>query len=146
MGEATLADFPISFYDKVRFSDTDKQGHVNNAVFATYLETGRAEFLYHHEPPFNKPGTNFVIASLNIALKAEIHWPGKVDIGTCISRVGNSSFSLSQAIFQNDLCVATADTVIVQVDKTTKRSSPLSEKSVTLLNQYIQNPESIPEQ
>ncbi len=145
MSEPKLVDFPISFYDKVRFSDTDKQGHVNNAVFATYLETGRAEFLYHHKPSFNKAGTNFVIASLNIALKAEIHWPGKVDIGTCISRVGNSSFSLSQAIFQNDQCVATADTVIVQVDEVTKKSSPLSEESVGMLNTYIQKPESVSE-
>lgn len=41
----TLADFPFTSFDKLRYCDTDKQGHVNNAVFSTFLETGRAEFL-----------------------------------------------------------------------------------------------------
>ncbi len=35
----SLADFPFQTYDKVRYADTDRQGHVNNAAFATFLET-----------------------------------------------------------------------------------------------------------
>jgi acyl-CoA thioester hydrolase len=27
--------------DVLRYADTDRQGHVNNAVFATFLESGR---------------------------------------------------------------------------------------------------------
>lgn len=30
----TLADFPLQTFDKVRYADTDRQGHVNNAAFA----------------------------------------------------------------------------------------------------------------
>lgn len=29
-----LADFPFQTFDKVRYADTDRQGHVNNAAFA----------------------------------------------------------------------------------------------------------------
>ena len=36
-----LDQFPLRTRDKLRYADTDRQGHVNNAVFATFLETGR---------------------------------------------------------------------------------------------------------
>lgn len=132
-----LSEFPLHSYDKIRFSDTDCQGHVNNATFNTFLETGRAEFLYASETPMYSDGNNFVIASLNLTLKAEIHWPGRVDIGTGVIRVGKSSISLHQALFQDDKCVATADTVIVQVDVNTKRSAALSDNSLTRLQKLM---------
>ncbi|HDG9121136.1 TPA: acyl-CoA thioesterase, partial [Pseudomonas aeruginosa] len=47
--EPELKDFPIHSSDKIRYADTDRQGHVNNAVFATFLETGRVEIIYDPE-------------------------------------------------------------------------------------------------
>ena len=40
-----LEDFPARATDTIRYADTDRQGHVNNAVFSTFLETGRVMFL-----------------------------------------------------------------------------------------------------
>ncbi len=42
-----IGDFPVVTTDKLRYCDTDRQGHVNNAVFLTFLETGRVELLYN---------------------------------------------------------------------------------------------------
>ena len=36
-----LEDFPYRLSDNVRFADLDPNQHVNNAVYATYFETGR---------------------------------------------------------------------------------------------------------
>ena len=36
-----LEDFPYRLSDNVRFADLDPNGHVNNAVYASYFETGR---------------------------------------------------------------------------------------------------------
>ncbi len=134
----TLDDFSLTSFDKVRYGDTDMQGHVNNAVFSTYLETGRVEFLCHPDNNMLTANTSVVIASLNLKLLAEIHWPGKVDIGTRVIRVGNSSLSLQQGIFQNGKCNAIADTVIVQVDNTTRRSTPLSDETKARLTALIE--------
>ena len=49
-----LADYPLQTHDKLGDSDTDRQGHVNNAVFSSFLETGRAELLY--DPAFGVRG------------------------------------------------------------------------------------------
>lgn len=133
----TLDNYPLKTYDKVRYRDTDKQGHVNNAVFTTFVETGRAEFLYHPSNPFITPGTSFVIASINLDLLSEIHWPGTVDIGTAIVKVGNSSIRMAHGLFQDGKLVATAETAIVHMDDVTNRPKPLDQEIKDILNQYI---------
>ncbi|MCA9971203.1 MAG: acyl-CoA thioesterase, partial [Anaerolineales bacterium] len=94
----SIADFPFQTFDKVRYADTDRQGHVNNAAFSTFLETGRVEFLYHPEAPLAADNASFVIVSLSLKFVAEVNWPGRIEIGTAVTKVGNSSLSLYQAL------------------------------------------------
>ena len=122
----TLAQFPAHSYDKLRYSDTDRQGHVNNAVFSTALETGRVELLHAPDTGIGEAGKSFVIARLELDFRGELTWPGEVAIGTKIESAGRSSITLAQALFQDNRCVAVARTVIVQVDNDTHRSTPLS--------------------
>lgn len=128
-----LDAFPAKSTDKIRYADTDRQGHVNNAVFASFLETGRVEVLYAASGPLHDNGASFVIAKLAVDFRAELVWPGEVTIGTRVARVGTSSVTLEQGLFQAGRCAATAQTVIVQVDDTTKRSRPLSARAVARL-------------
>ena len=44
-------DYALHAFDKLRYGDTDRQGHVNNAVYATLFETGRVELLYDGAGP-----------------------------------------------------------------------------------------------
>lgn len=122
-----LTDYPQTTFDKLRYNDTDRQGHVNNAVFATLLETGRVEFLYAPDGALHAPGCAFVIAGLTLSFLREINWPGRVDIGTGVTDVGRSSFTLSQGLYQNGQCVAMAQTTIVQMNESNRRSHPLSD-------------------
>ena len=78
-----LDDFAGQAYDKLRYGDTDRQGHVNNAVFATFMETGRVELIFNAEAPLLDAGFSFVLAKLDIDYVAEVLWPGTVEIGTC---------------------------------------------------------------
>lgn len=133
----TFTDFSFQTYDKIRYADTDRQGHVNNAVFSTFLETGRVEFLYNPERPLTSENGSFVIANLSLNLLSEIRWPGSVDIGTGVIKIGNSSLGLLQGLFQNGVCVATAETVIVQMNETTRKSHPLDESAKVFLAQHL---------
>ncbi len=126
MNALRLEDFPLRTYDKIRYADTDQQGHVNNAVFATFLETGRVEVLYNRDYPLLAEGASFVIASLKLDFLKEIRWPGRVDTGTGILKIGNSSIRIYQELFQDGQSVATAETVIVQVDDRTGRGKRLT--------------------
>jgi acyl-CoA thioester hydrolase len=133
----TLEDYPLKTYDKTRYADTDRQGHINNAVFSIFLETGRVELLFNPNKPCYRPGGSFVIANLNVSLLAEIQWPGTVEIGTAITKLGNSSIQLAQGLYQNGKIVATAETVIVQVDNESKHASSLTQETKELLSQYM---------
>jgi acyl-CoA thioester hydrolase len=129
-----LDAYPLRTFDKLRYADTDRQGHINNAVFATFLETGRVEILYDPEALLAEPGCAFVIARLSLDFRSEIRWPGRVGIGTRVASIGRSSVTLAQGLFQDDRCVATAETVIVQMDESTRRSRPLSQAAVARLS------------
>lgn len=131
-----LGRFPSRTFDKLRYGDTDRQGHVNNAVFSTFLETGRVDLLHDPSDPMACEGAAFVIANLNIDYLAEIHWPGRVEIGTAIVKIGNSSLALRQAVFQAERCVASAETVLVQMNDTTRKSQPLCARTKSRLENY----------
>lgn len=122
----TLAQFPSRAFDKLRYADTDRQGHVNNSVFSTALETGRVELLYAPDAGIVETHKSFVIARLELDFRGELTWPGEVAIGTRVEAVGRTSFTLVQALFQRERCVALARTVIVQVDDETRRATSLS--------------------
>ncbi len=116
--------FPSLTTDTIRYGDTDRQGHVNNAVFATYLETGRCHLLFEGGGARLRAGTAFVMARLELDYVAEVHWPGSVQIGTAVLAVGRSSVRLAQAVFQDGRCAARAETVVVLMDEQTRRSTP----------------------
>lgn len=126
--ELAITDFPLRAQDKLRYGDTDRQGHINNAVFSTFLETGRVELIYDRARRLVEPGTAFVIARLEMDFRAELLWPGEVEIGTRIASVGRSSVRLEQAIFQGERCVASGLTVMVQMDEATRKARPFSEE------------------
>ncbi|MAU97010.1 MAG: thioesterase [Fulvimarina sp.] len=119
-----LEDFPARTSDKLRYGDTDRQGHVNNAVYSTFFETGRVEMLHAGDVP-PPEGKAFVIARVTIDFQREVNWPGEVEIGTGVAAIGNSSIRLRQALFQNGRICASAESVIVLMDEVTRRSTPL---------------------
>jgi len=140
-GETTglrLEDFAGQAYDKLRYGDTDRQGHVNNAVFATFMETGRVELIYNPDDPLLEEGFSFVLAKLDINYIAEVLWPGTVEIGTRVTRVGRSSVSMQQAVFQAGKLCASAETVVVHFDQTTRKSHPFSEGQRAKLEGWMQ--------
>ncbi len=132
----TLDAFPARTFDKLRYGDTDRQGHVNNAVFATYFETGRVEMLLAGGGDFLQPGQSLVLARLEIDLVSEINWPGTVEIGTRVARIGRSSMALEQAVFQNGVLAAKGLSVVVLTDETTRRSTPLSAAAIARLEAF----------
>lgn len=139
MTELHLEDFPLQTFDKVRYADTDRQGHVNNSVFSTFLETGRVEAMYDPEFDILAQNASFVIAALKLDFLREITWPGQVAIGTGILSIGNSSIKFHQQLFQNSKCVARAETVIVQIDNDRRKSSPLTDNAREILSHWLLN-------
>ncbi|MEX0607234.1 MAG: acyl-CoA thioesterase [Halofilum sp. (in: g-proteobacteria)] len=103
--------------DIIRFADLDILGHVNNVAYMVFFETGRVAFLEQlGRPPADREhGPVFVLAHVAADYLAELYYPGTVEIGTALRRVGSSSFHLGHGIFHEGECKAIATSVIVQV-------------------------------
>lgn len=130
MTNISLDHYPIKKTENIRYSDTDRQGHVNNAIFVTFVESARVDILYPPEHHLLTPGCEFVIANLNISFLNEMHWPGDVVTGTRVSKIGRSSVTFEHGLFQNQFCTATATTAIVMINSTTRKSTPFSERAI----------------
>lgn len=132
-----LSDFPLHSFDTVRYSDCDPQGHVNNVVFSTFLETGRCALLVAaFGTDWQKAGSFIVIARLELDFIAEILWPGQVQIGSSVTKLGNSSVQIEQAVFQEERLVAKAKSTLVHLGAN-KRPEPLPESARAKLTPLI---------
>jgi len=107
--------------DVLRFGDTDAIGHINNATFSVFCESGRVSFFNAKLIPVRQEGAYFVIARLTINFKAELHYPGRVRTGTWVTRMGSSSITLEQVILCEDRLAATAESVCVRMEEATRR-------------------------
>ena len=122
----------------LRYGDTDRQGHVNNAAYCTFFESGRCAFLFDDKGNnVAGDGKNFVIVKLTLDYLEEINFPGIVEVGSRISKLGKSSFTVEQAVFKDGICCSTAESIIVQIDNSTKRSSQMSESLVAVLSKLV---------
>lgn len=135
---STVSSTERSFYKlftpvTLRYGDTDRQGHINNAAYCTFFESGRVDFLCHEHGTIADAGFAFVIAKLTLDFLKEMNFPGTIEVGTTITKIGRSSFTCSQALFKNDECCATAESIIVLTDESTRRSSPMPEKVLKVL-------------
>lgn len=120
------ASFSHFVRENIRFSDTDMVGHVNNTAFAVYCEAGRVHF-GRSLPIGDDSSYGGVLARVEINMRAEAHFPGVVEIGTGVVRVGQTSFTLGQGLFVDGKCVATAQGVLVAIDPETRRPTPLAD-------------------
>ena len=129
--EALRADARVVWNEDVlRFSDTDQNGHVNNATYAVFCESGRVNLLHHHLKPTRPAGAYFVLARVVIEFKSELLYPGRVRIATWIPRIGRTSVSFGQSIFAEDGRLAvTSEAVTVSMDGATRRPLPLSDET-----------------
>jgi acyl-CoA thioester hydrolase len=131
------ADFPFLTRDKLRYGDTDRQGHVNNAVYATFFETGRVDMLIAGGADLMGETGAFVLARLTIDFRREINWPGEVEIGTRVLAVGRSSLRLEHALFDQGAWAASGESVVVLTDTLTRRSKPFSDAARAWLEARI---------
>jgi acyl-CoA thioester hydrolase len=131
-----LEHYPHQVTDIIRFADLDAQGHVNNAVFATYFESGRVSLFRKPDLGIGVPGATFVLVRQEIDFLRELHWPGNVTIGTALLERGRSSFVMTQAIFNGAACAAAGRATLVMVDTATRRPTPLAPEATAVLEQW----------
>jgi acyl-CoA thioester hydrolase len=115
-----MIEVPIS----IRWRDVDSYGHVNNAVYLTYLEEARDRWA-----ETTLPDTNFVIVRIAIDYRRELSLEDHEVVVTCRGlRYGSSSISTAEQVRAREGWVAAeAESVIVAHDERSRRARPLTD-------------------
>jgi acyl-CoA thioester hydrolase len=112
-----LPDLPYVHRERVRFRDCDAMGHVNNAVYSTYLEEARIGVLGGLSA--------FILARVEIDFRAELRMGEEVEVRTRCGRIGTKSFDLEHVISAGARMVAEARSVLVSYDYKRGTSVPI---------------------
>ena len=121
-----LDDFPYRLRDNVRFGDLDPNQHVNNAVYATYFETGRVTLMKDRSYGLMPEGLAWIMVRLDMHFRAELHWPATIELGLGVSKLGRTSVTFDQVVFSAGRCIASAQSVNVLIDEASRRPTPLT--------------------
>jgi len=112
----------------VRWGDMDALGHVNNACYFTYCESGRmALFARLGLEELAPPGEGPALVTASCDFMQQVRHPATLDVGVRVERVGGKSFTLAYGLFRagEDDPVAEGSSVVVWVDFAAGASRPL---------------------
>jgi acyl-CoA thioester hydrolase len=111
--------------ERVRFRDCDPMGHVNNAVFSTYLEQARLAWFGEDT---KMPLDDVILARTEIDFRSPATVGETIAISVRPVRVGTKSFELEYELHAGERLVAEARSVLVGYDYEHARSMEIPER------------------
>lgn len=126
---------------ELRFADFDVMGHVNNAIYFTYMEIGRTKY-WKHAINWDWQSTGVVIGQASIDYIAPIFLEDKVSMYVRTSRIGNKSFDLEYLIVKTvngkEILCSKGKTVCVTFDYATKSPTAIPDKERSKMIEFEQ--------
>ena len=113
---------------EIRWRDLDPYNHVNNAVYLTYLEEARDEWL-ERTLGNEDAAWGYVIARVAIDFRRELTQDDDTVVATCtLARLGNSSVTTKEELRTGGgELAAEAEAVLVAVDQESRQPRPISD-------------------
>lgn len=114
---------------KIRVSETDLLGHVNNASYFIYIEEARVEFLKNALP--NRKDSSYIVASVKCDFIRQAYFGQSLVIKTKVSKIGNKSFELSHEMTDKETgeLIANGLSVVVHFNFDKQVSEPLTQET-----------------
>ena len=100
MNFSNIENLPFLYDLNTRWKDMDSFGHVNNAVFLTYIEDARISFFKRWN--LNDRKRSIIMVSVKMDYHIQLKHPSNLIVGQKISRIGHTSFDIQAAIFIKD--------------------------------------------
>lgn len=124
-----LSGFRFRHEIEVRFRDLDALGHVNNAVFLTYLESARLAYWLQVTGRRDLANMDVILARAEVDFRSPVSYGERLAVGVRCASVRRSSLVLEQAIAAaaGERLVAEARKVLVHYDYAAGRPVPIPE-------------------
>ncbi|MEZ3142395.1 acyl-CoA thioesterase [Halobaculum sp. MBLA0143] len=124
----------------VRYRDLDPMGHVNNAVYASYLETARNDF-FREAVGVELSEADAVLASLSLEFHAPLAGTDPVTVLVWTPETGETSCTFAYEVRRDGRTVAEGETVLVTVGADGEPAA-LPDRLRTAAADYADPPES----
>lgn len=112
-----MEGFRFVHAQEVTFRDLDVFGHVNNAVYLTYIENARIGYMREVLGVESPEDLLVIVAKVNIDFRSRASLGEVLEIGARVSRIGTKSFDLDHEVRGPDArLVAVASTTLVTFD------------------------------
>jgi len=111
-----MEGFPFVHREPVRFGDLDAMGHVNNALYLTYIESARIAFLLGLGLVRGLDELAIVVARIEIDFRSPVRIGEAVEIGVRTGGFGRKSFELEYRLEVDSRLVADARSVCASYD------------------------------
>lgn len=126
-----MEDFQAKVEAQVRFRDTDALGHVNNAVYLSWMELGRMAFTDAVLPAIDWTKVGFILAHVSIDYLEPVFLGDKVTVYMKAGKIGGKSVVLECLITKTnkrgERPAAKGTNIIVAFDYETNTSVPIPE-------------------
>ena len=123
-----------------RWGDCDAFGHINNVLFSRYYESGRLDYFQRVLGLDAVAGASdsLIIADLYVTFLRQVHHPCALEVGSRITRLGNSSFDFEAAIFApgDDEAFSTAQATCVWFNFRDNHSLPIPAAQRAIIHQF----------
>ena len=124
-----------------RFRDIDSMGHVNNAVYFTYFEEGRKEFLRSLFNIVNPDEYNFILAHIRCDYLKPIRISDPISLELWVGEIDLKKFDLVYAIVNRDdssAVYATGRSVQIFYDYKKNASMPIPQYFLDKILEYAE--------
>jgi len=121
----------------VRFYETDALKHVSNTVLVGWFEAARLPIFKMFTPELDLDNWPLILANYHVDFLQQIYLSSEVSVKTAIARIGNSSFTVYQELWQDDLLKAKGTTTMVHFDYEQQRSAAIPEHVKTQLEAIL---------
>ncbi|ELZ56853.1 MULTISPECIES: acyl-CoA thioesterase [Halorubrum] len=120
----------------VRFRDIDALGHVNNAVYATYIEQARTRY-FRDVLEMDISQSSNVLASISIDFRRPVELSDdRVTVTVDLAELGRSSATMTHEVRVGDAVAAEAEATLVSLDPDTGEPTPISEELRDAMESY----------
>lgn len=112
-----------------RFGEVDGLKHVNNNVIGEWFELAREELYRYFIPDLDLSleKWNLILVRNETDFLGQIRYGQNVEIRTYILKIGNSSFTIGNEVWQNNELMAKGKSVIVHYDFINEKSIRIPE-------------------
>jgi len=133
-----LENYPERLELRCLFADMDSFRHINNGSIGRYFEEARATvnaMIFGKDSLINPDAVQLLFANSETDFIAQVRYPGSVQIGTGVLKIGSSSWTLVQGIFQDGACCALNRSVLVKARK--DKSTPLDAGERATMERFL---------